>query len=114
MMFASSDTAVIADHRDGGESVKGKPSESWGRKVNGLRDNMSYDSVIAGRKWAQCDAGRQPGRLCSQAVTVRVPGRLCPVSRPSALHSADSLRSLAQTTKLPERINETATLSRRT
>ena len=29
-------------------SVKGKPSESWGRKVTGLRGRRPYDSGIAG------------------------------------------------------------------
>jgi hypothetical protein len=29
---------------------KGKLSESWGRKITGLRDLLSYDSGIAGRE----------------------------------------------------------------
>ena len=39
------DAIVIENHY---WSAKGKPSESWGRKVTGLRGIRSYDSGIAG------------------------------------------------------------------
>ena len=39
------------------QSAKGKPSESWGRKVTGLRGRGPYDSGIAGLgRWGDVDA----------------------------------------------------------
>jgi hypothetical protein len=66
---------------------KGKPSESWGRKVNGLRGHKPCDSEIARQKQAQrskssfsSDVSRRSVTACLLMEEMCLPGKSCPVS----------------------------------